>query len=115
MLFKNKIISNDKKNIIYKSPYFIIFPDDNIPKSFNTFQSKCNKAYKKTGSQNIDFMYNMIPSNVKNDYIECFKILKLVNNLQNIVDEFSKLFSDKTNSRSFGPSIFCLFVKIYSF
>jgi len=101
-LFSNKIeIKNiSKTNIYYKHHCMIIFEDDNIPVNFNNFNSKCNVNFIKFDklNRNIDFMYNKIPEKIKKDYINCFKVLKPINNLQKKIDNFSKKFNDKTVS-----------------
>ena len=62
--------SDNDKTIIYNSHCLKIFDDDNIPKKFNNFKSKCSRTFTLNDpkKRNIDFMYNLIPSNVKNDY-----------------------------------------------
>lgn len=101
-LFKNDIeYTNIEHNYkIYKHHCLIIFEDDNIPLNFNTFNSNCVVRFSKSDrlNRNIDFMYNKIPEEIKKDYIECFKVLKPINELQQQIDEYSKYFNNKTVS-----------------
>jgi hypothetical protein len=100
LLFKNDIlIDNLDTNDNYNSHCLFISKEDNIPKDFNNFNSKCKKKKsKKFGNRTIDFMYNEIPQILKNEYIEYFKILEPVKQLQTEIDEFSKKFNEKTIS-----------------
>ena len=41
-------------------------------------------------------MYNRIPQKIKDEYIECFKELKLKEELENEVNNYMKNFNDKT-------------------
>ena len=90
----DKIESGDKT---FNSHCFYIAGKDNIPKNFNTF-----KSFRFTPSdrfrRNIDFMYNKIPENIKNEYIDYFKILKPIEKIHMEIDEFKKFFNKDTIS-----------------
>ena len=96
-----EITKIDKNDKIYNSHCLSISDKDNLPHNFNTFKSNVKKkSFTKNDrfNRNIDFMYNKIPDNVKINYIKYFKILKLIPNLELIVNEFSKQFNEKTIS-----------------
>ena len=101
-LFSNKFETKNisKTNLSYKHHCLIFFEQDNIPINFNNFDSKCGKKFSKSDryNRNIDFMYNKIPEKIKEDYIECFKVLKPIYDLQEKIDNFSNKFNDKTVS-----------------
>ena len=93
-LFSNKIEITyiDKKSKIYSSHCLMIENDDNIPKNFCNFQSKCSKKFTPNDKfgRNIDFAYNKIPHSIKNDYINAFHILKPIPELVSRINDFSK-------------------------
>jgi len=100
LLFKNdieikKINETDKPHI---SDKLLILETDEIPDDFNKFKTNCKKVDKIYNKKFIDFMYNEIPQKIKDEYIECFKELKLIKELDKIVNNFSKNFNDKTIS-----------------
>ena len=100
-LFSNQIeIHNIGNNKIYKSHCLMIEEEDDIPIDFCNFDSKCKKKFTKSDklNRNIDFGYNRIPENVKHSYIDAFKILRPILELQKEIDRFSKKFNDKTVS-----------------
>ena len=101
-LFSNKFETKSisKTNLCYKHHCMIIFNDDDIPVNFNNFDSKCSRKFTKSDrlNRNIDYMYNKIPEKIKKEYIECFRILKPINDLQQKIDNFSNKFNDKTVS-----------------
>ena len=100
LLFKNnieikKINETDKPHI---SDKLLILETDEIPDDFNKFKTKCKKVNKIYNKKFIDFMYNKIPQKIKDEYIACFKELKLVEELENEVNNFSNYFNEKTIS-----------------
>jgi len=102
ILFKNNIILTknikSENDIYYSSHCLKIFDDDNLPENFNNFKSKCSRKFVKPSNKIVDFMYNKIPQKIKDEYIECFKELKLKEELENEVNNFSNYFNDKTIS-----------------
>lgn len=101
-LFSNDIeISEIKKEFqIYNHHCLYVNDNDNINDNFNNFDPKIKKKFRLNDKKkrNIDFMYNKIPDNVKQNYIKYFKILELNSELKSKVDEFSKNFNEKTIS-----------------
>lgn len=99
-------ISEDLEDILhydtlYHSHCLMIFDKDNIPYNFNTFNSNCNIkfSYNDNFRRNIDYMYNLIPKNVIENYLPYFKRLKLIDELEQKVNDFSMgLFNDNTVS-----------------
>lgn len=97
LLFSNNVFVSDfnpnlyqKKNI-FNSHCLYIDESDNISNNFNTFDSKCSIKFCNLdkNKRDIDFMYNLIPDNVKREYISFFDNISLNTNLQDIVDNFS--------------------------
>ena len=83
----------------YNSHCLFISNKDKIPKNFNNFKSNCNKKFsKKFSSKTIDFMFNKIPLKLRNEYKNYFNILEPINSLKEKIDDYSKIFSDKTIS-----------------
>lgn len=100
-LFKNDILVNiiPSESIQYNNHCLYICNNDKIPKKFNNFESNCKKTFsKKYGSKTIDFMYNKIPLELKNEYINYFKLLKPIDKLKKKIDKFCKNFNSKTIS-----------------
>lgn len=100
-LFKNDVeVTTNSQNNIYNSHCLAIKESDTLPKNFNTFQSNCSVKFSKSDElqRNIDFMYNKIPNRIKNEYIQIFKILNPIDELQNKINQFSQQFNDKTIS-----------------
>lgn len=103
-LFSNKIEANKVEGINYGHHCMIIFDDDDLPPNFNTFSSKCSKPFTKSDplNRNIDFMYNDIPNAIKVEYINYFKKLQPITDLQSKIDEF---YNDNFDERTVSVHI----------
>ena len=106
-LFKNDVeiksfseLDDININEFRVNPEFFIKDSDNLPNNFNNFTSNCRRTFRCRDKfkRDIDYMFNKIPKKIKYDYINCFKKIKLIDELQNQVNEFSKRFNDKTVS-----------------
>lgn len=105
--FKN-LFQNDvelkyrpKEQIIrYNHPDFIIFDNDNLPTNFSQFNSNCKKKFspKDRLRRNIDFEYLRIPDNVIQNYLPFFQNIRLIPELQDKINNFSKNFNHQTIS-----------------
>ena len=84
----------------YKSHCLLIEDIDEVPNNFSKFESKCNRKFTRNDikGRNIDFEYNRIPDKIKNKYIEVFKELKPIHELQQKIDNFSQNFGPNTIS-----------------
>jgi len=85
---------------IYKSHCLKILESDGLPANFNTFVSRCTKQFSYSDSQkrNIDFMYQEIPDNLKQEYRSLFALVKPSKHLQKKIDSFKKKFKSNTIS-----------------
>ena len=103
-LFKNEVeiedISNIEKKYIFNSHCLYIDDIDNLPKNFNNFKSNCAIRFSKHDKydRNIDFMYNKIPLDLREEYIKYFNELKPIEELQKEINNFSKKFDNNTIS-----------------
>ena len=106
LLFENKIEYDSKKEVFgplyeYKSHCLLIEDVDNIPDNFNTFKSNCTVKFIKNDGRgrNIDFMYSKIPGNIRDKFINAFRMLRPHSELKEIIDSFSREnFDDDTIS-----------------
>jgi hypothetical protein len=84
----------------YKSDRLYINNNDNIPKYFNTFDSKCsikfNCEYKD--NKDIDYMYMKIPEHIRTEYGLYFNLLKPIPELESKINDFSNNFNPNTVS-----------------
>ena len=108
-LYENNFSINNLSNIKINYPFgpferwrLYVSDKDNIPNNF-TKVKKDICGYTLSGNINytkfIDLEYNRIPDNLKNQYINYFKSLKLKKEIRDKIEVFSSnYFNDKTIS-----------------
>ena len=101
-LFANEIEVKSVNNswITYSSHCLMICDSDNLARGFNKFRSKCSIKFIKNDklNRNIDFMYNKIPKALRDEYIEYFQELTLIDKLERKVNKFAEKFEEDTVS-----------------